>query len=85
MRRGEVGLVAASEASRLSRNPLDAEEFLLMASRRGVLIEVGGKLFSPRDADLADMFNLRAQNLFAWFDIASLRRRLGEGKRRRLA
>lgn len=81
MRRSEVGIVFVSDASRLSRNPLDAEEFLWVAMRYGVLVDVNGKLFSPGDGDLAELLNLRFQNLFAWFDHATLRRRMDEGKR----
>jgi DNA invertase Pin-like site-specific DNA recombinase len=81
MRSDEVAIVFVTEISRLSRNPLDAEEFLWVAISRGVLIAVDGTLYAPEDERLQELFNLRFQNLFAWWDHANLRQRFDKGKR----
>ncbi len=58
MRRGDVAIVFVPHASHLSRNLLNAEEFLLTAIMRGILLDVGGKLLSPRDVPLRELLNL---------------------------
>jgi DNA invertase Pin-like site-specific DNA recombinase len=80
MDRGEVAIVFVSDASRLSRNPSDAEDFLRIATYRGVLLEVNGTLFAPGDANLPQLFNLRLQNLLAWWDQANRTRDFKEAK-----
>src|SRR6266852_4145773 len=71
MDRGEVAIVFVNDASRLSRNPSDAEAFLLRATAKEVLLEVNGQLFSPGDANLLELFGLRLQNLLAWWEQAN--------------
>ena len=63
MDRDEVAIVFFNDASRLSRNPLDAQAFLVRAMAHGVLVEISGKLYAPGDADLSELFGLRIQNL----------------------
>src|SRR5216683_4578740 len=85
MDRGEVSIVFVNDASRLSRNPLDAEQFLRIATARGVLVEVNGKLYSPGDAEIVELLNLRMQNLFAWWFVANQTRIFREAKRAKVA
>jgi len=66
--RGEVGIVLVRELSRLSRDPLDAEQFLKKAIRRGVLVEVNGRIYDPANGDLPELFGLRIQALLAWWE-----------------
>ena len=63
MDRGEVSIVFVNAASRLSRTPRDAEQFLRIATARGVLLDINRKLFSPGDAEVIELFHLRLQNL----------------------
>ena len=78
--RDEVAIVFFNDASRLSRNPLDAESFLVRAMTHGVLVEIGGKLYAPGDADLPELFGLRIQNLLAWYDQANRTRIFRDAK-----
>jgi DNA invertase Pin-like site-specific DNA recombinase len=71
MDRGEVAIVFVNDSSRLSRNPSDAEAFLLRATAKEVLLEVNGQLYSPGDANLLELFGLRLQNLLAWWEQAN--------------
>jgi DNA invertase Pin-like site-specific DNA recombinase len=71
MHQGEVAIVFVNDSSRLSRNPSDAEAFLLKATAKEVLLEVNGQLFSPGDANLIELFGLRLQNLLAWWEQAN--------------
>jgi DNA invertase Pin-like site-specific DNA recombinase len=70
MKRLEVGIVLVRDIARLSRDPLDAERFLVTAISAEVLIEVNGQVYDPASRDLAALFGLRIQALLAWFDNA---------------
>lgn len=61
MDRDEVAIVLFNDASRLSRDTLDAKPFLVSAMAHGVLVEIGGKLYAPGDAHLLELFGLRMQ------------------------
>jgi DNA invertase Pin-like site-specific DNA recombinase len=71
MERGEVGIVLVRDASRISRNPLDAERFLSKAMAAGVLIEVQGRIFDTASQDLLESFGFRMQSIIAWYENAT--------------
>jgi len=68
MSKGQVGLVVVQNESRVSRHPLDGEQFLDAARRFDVLIFTDGHLFAPHSADLMKLFGVRIKNLLSWYE-----------------
>lgn len=68
--RDEVGIVVFRDHKRLSRNPLDAERFLLAAQTASILVEIGGRIFDAANPTLLGLLEFRLQGLMAWWDNA---------------
>ena len=71
----QVGLVVVRDVSRLFRDPLNAEIFLIKAVGAGILILAEGLLLdSARHQVLAELFGTRIRSLSAWFEHDTSRR-----------
>jgi DNA invertase Pin-like site-specific DNA recombinase len=66
--RDEVGLILVRDVSRISRDPLDSEQFLKRAMEAGVLLHANGQLFDLETDDVTQLFGLRIQQLLGWYD-----------------
>jgi DNA invertase Pin-like site-specific DNA recombinase len=77
---GQVAMVMVRDVARLSRDPFTTELFLAKALRGRVLIFAQGRMFDSATEDLAEMFGLHLQGLFAWFENKSRARMMGAAK-----
>lgn len=68
VRRSEIGMILAQDASRLTRNFRDFADFVEGAADTDTLICVNGVIYDPASPDFVHTLGLQVQGLFGAFD-----------------